>query len=62
MTTLNHHKRQSRVIATVTVGKTTYDVRNEKVRKCYGNYKKVKPVWGADFRKVGEQILIKRGS
>jgi len=62
MTTSQGHHRQSRVIATVTVGKTTYDVRNEKVRKCYGDYKKVSKAWVADFSKVGEQVLIKRAS
>ena len=60
MTTLNHHKRQSRVIATVRVGTISHEVRNEKVRKCYGNYKPISKAWIADFDKVGEQVLIKR--
>ena len=60
MTTSQGHHRQSRVIATVTVGKVSHDVRNEKVRKCYGDYKKLAPVWERDFSKVGEQILIVR--
>jgi len=60
MTALHHHTRQSRVVATVRMGTISHEVRNEKVRKCYGDYRRVAPVWELDFSKVGEQILIVR--
>ena len=56
----NDHKRQSRVIATVKLGTVAHEVRNEKVRKCYGDFRKVRACWGADLSRVGEQILIRR--
>jgi len=42
------------------MGTIAHEVRNEKVRKCYGDYRRVAPVWELDFSKVGEQILIVR--